>query len=156
MYKFPSPFQFQNIINGIYSLNNSRFFAGIMIILLNIGSRFITIKLSKTQEEFLRNSTGHQILIFAIAWMGTRDIFVALVITAVFMILSQFLLNENSKFCILPKYMKELKSVIDVNNDDELSEEEIKNAISVLKKANEIERKKQNYELMYAFKNDWA
>lgn len=144
------------LLEAIYSLNNSRFFAGIMIIILNIGSRFITIKLSKTQEEFLRNSIGHQLLIFAIAWMGTRDIFIALILTAVFIVLTQFLLNENSQFCVLPKYMRELKQVIDLNEDGDLSEAEIQNAIRILKKAKEMERKKQNYEFLYAFRNDWA
>lgn len=147
---------YNQLINSIYSLNNSKFFAGIMIILLNIGSRFITIKLSKTQEEFLRNSIGHQILIFAIAWMGTRDIFTALLLTAIFVILTQFLLNEDSNFCVLPKYMRELQKEMDINDDDNLSEQEITRAINILKKAKEQERKKQNLELMYAFRNDWT
>jgi hypothetical protein len=147
---------YNQLINSIYSLNNSKFFAGIMIILLNIGSRFITIKLSKTQEEFLRNSIGHQILIFAIAWTGTRDIFTALLLTAIFVILTQFLLNEASNFCVLPRYMSELQKEMDINDDDNLSEQEIIRAINILKNAKEQERKKQSLELMYAFRNDWS
>ena len=62
-------------------LNNSKFFAGLVMIMLNIGSKYITIELSKSQEEYLRNSIGRQMLIFAISWMGSRDILIALALT---------------------------------------------------------------------------
>jgi hypothetical protein len=39
-------------------------------------------------------SISKQILIFAMAWMGTRDIYAALGLTAVFTILSDYLFNE--------------------------------------------------------------
>ena len=46
--------------------------------MLNIGSKYITIELSKSQEQYLKNKIGRQILIFAISWMGSRDILIAL------------------------------------------------------------------------------
>ena len=55
-------------------LNNSKFFAGLVMIMLNIGSKYITIELSKSQEQYLKNNIGRQLLIFAISWMGSRDI----------------------------------------------------------------------------------
>ena len=82
---------------GLFSsLNNSKFFAGLVMIMLNIGSKYITIGLSKSQEQYLRNSAGRQMLIFAISWMGSRDIVIALILTAVFTILTDHLFNENS------------------------------------------------------------
>jgi len=45
-------------------LNNSKFFAGIVMIMLNIGSKYITIKLSKSQEAYLRNTIARQLLSF--------------------------------------------------------------------------------------------
>ena len=86
----------------ISALNTSKLFAGLMIIVLNIASRFVNIKLSKTMESYLKYTFSRQILIFAIAWMGTRDIYIALVISIVFMICVDYLFNENSRFCILP------------------------------------------------------
>ena len=65
-------------------LNNSKFFAGLVMIMLNIGSKYITVELSKNQEEYLKNNIGRQMLIFAISWMGSRDILVALALTAIF------------------------------------------------------------------------
>ena len=68
------------MFNSIKSVNNSKFFAGFIMIMLNIGSKYVVIKLSKSQEQYLRNTIGRQLLIFSIAWMGTRDIFTALII----------------------------------------------------------------------------
>ena len=35
---------------SLSGLNNSKFFAGLVMILLNIGSKYITIKISKSQK----------------------------------------------------------------------------------------------------------
>ena len=70
------------IHNHIMFLNNSKFFAGVVMILLNIGSKFISIQFSKSTEEYLKMNVTKQLLVFAMAWMGTRDIYVALVLTA--------------------------------------------------------------------------
>ena len=60
--------------NHIMFLNNSKFFAGVIMILLNIGSKFITIQFSKSTEEYLKMNVTKQLLVFSMAWMGTRDI----------------------------------------------------------------------------------
>jgi len=94
---------FGGLHNYIQSLNNSKLFAGLMIIILNIASKFVTVKLSKTMEAYLKFTFSRQILIFTIAWMGTRDIYIALVITIVFILFMDFLFNEESRFCCLPE-----------------------------------------------------
>jgi hypothetical protein len=76
-----------------------------MMIFLNIGSRYITIELSKTQKEYLTNSILRQVLVFAVAFIGTRDLIIALVLTAVFTILVDGLFHEDSKISVLPKSM---------------------------------------------------
>ena len=75
-------------------LNNSKFFAGIVMILLNVGSKFIQIQFSRSTEEYMKWSVSKQLLVFAMAWMGTRDIYTALGLTAIFTILSEYLFNE--------------------------------------------------------------
>ena len=42
---------FSYLHNQVQVMNNSKIFAGIMIITLNIASRFVNIKLSKTMES---------------------------------------------------------------------------------------------------------
>ena len=120
---------------NIMTLNNSKYFAGIVMIMLNLGSRFITIEFSESQKALMQNSLIRQLLIFSVAWMGTRDIYTALVLTAVFTILADHLLNESSKFCILPDRLKKFKKSIDINNDGKLTDDEINRAINILKQS---------------------
>ena len=134
------------IHNHILFLNNSKFFAGIIMILLNIGSKFIAIQFSRSTEEYLKLNVTKQILVFAMAWMGTRDIYTALILTAVFTVLSDHLFNEESPYCLVPKKFRVLSKIIDTNNDNIISEQEINDAISILEKARrEKEMKKQKH-----------
>ena len=130
---------FNNIIafadNHIMFLNNSKFFAGIIMILLNVGSKFISIQFSKSTEEYLKMNVTKQLLVFSMAWMGTRDIYTSLVLTAVFTILSDHLFNEESPYCCVPDKYRILAKLIDENKDGQVSEEEINNAINILEKA---------------------
>ena len=65
-----------NILRSVaHNINTSKFFAGFVMIMLNIGSKYITIKLSKSQEAYLRNTIARQLLIFSIIWMGTTRCF---------------------------------------------------------------------------------
>ena len=131
------------IHNHILFLNNSKFFAGIVMILLNIGSKFIAIQFSKSTEEYLKMNISKQLLVFAMAWMGTRDIYTALVLTAVFTILSDHLFNEESPYCCVPEKYRILTKIIDENNDETVTEQEINNAILILEKAKKDKQKMQ-------------
>ena len=121
--------------NHVMFLNNSKFFAGIIMILLNVGSKFIAIQFSRSTEEYLKMNITKQILVFAMAWMGTRDIYTSLVLTAVFTVLSDHLFNEESPYCIVPKKYRILTKIIDTNSDGVVSDTEINNAIAILEKA---------------------
>ena len=103
---------FKNFVQSIKSLNDSKFFAGLVMIMLNIGSKYVTIELSKSQEQYLRNSVGRQLLIFSISWMGSRDIFMALILTASFNVLTMFLFNEKSQMCIIPESWRNFNDIL--------------------------------------------
>jgi hypothetical protein len=135
----------------IMYLNNSKFFAGIIMILLNVGSKFITIQFSKSTEEYMKMSVCKEILVFSMAWMGTRDIYTALGLTAVFAILSDHLFNEESSLCIVPEKYRILEKIIDTNNDAEVSETELSQAISVLEKAKKEKTRKEQQGAMMKF-----
>ena len=135
----------------IMYLNNSKFFAGIIMILLNVGSKFITIQFSKSTEEYMKMSICKEILVFSMAWMGTRDIYTALGLTAVFTILSDHLFNEESSLCIVPEKYRILEKIIDTNNDAEVSETELSQAINVLEKAKKEKTRKEQQGAMMKF-----
>lgn len=88
------------IIKTINSLNNSKYFAGIAMLLLNIGSKYISIELSDSQEEFLQNIIIRRLALFTIFWFGTKDIIISFILTATFVILVSHIFNENSQYCI--------------------------------------------------------
>ena len=122
---------------SLLKVNKSKLFLGICVLIMNIGSKYIQVKLSKSQEAFLRNYILRELIIFIAIFLTTRDIILSFILTASFFILSSHLFNENSKFCILPEKFKNLHEVIDTNKDGTITEEEIKKAESILKKANE-------------------
>ena len=102
---------------GVYRLNNSLFFAGVVMIMLNIGSRYIELKLDPSTENFLKTALSKELLVFSVCWMGTRDLIVALVLTAVFVVLADYGLNANSNCCIMPhKYRVMNQSVANVGS----------------------------------------
>ena len=129
---------FSYLHNNIQTLNNSKIFAGLMIITLNIASKFVNIKLSKSMESYLKFTFSKQILVFAIAWMGTRDIYVAILMTVIFTILFEYLLNEDSKLCCLPEEFQNYHISLLENEDknkEEVTDEDIKKATDILDRA---------------------
>jgi hypothetical protein len=132
-------------------VNNSKIFAGIIMICLNIGSKFITVKLSKSQEEYLKNHVAREFIIFAACWMGTRDILLSLLLTVSFFIITEFLFHEDSSLCIMPEYLKNIQSAIDLNGDGVISQSEIDNAMKILTKAKEIRQTKEKEDVYRYF-----
>jgi len=131
------------IHDHIMLLNSSKFFAGIIMILLNVGSKFISIQFSKSTEEYLKMSVSKQLLVFSMAWMGTRDIYTALGLTAIFVVLSDHVFNEESSLCIVPEKYRVLNSLIDANKDGVITDEELKNAEKILEKARKDKLKRE-------------
>jgi len=131
---------FTDITNYLKNINDSKIFAGLMIITLNISSKFVNIKLSKTVESYLKNSFSRTVLVFVIAWMGTRDLFVALGICLIFTFLVDYVFNEESMFCVLPEAFTDyhVNLLDDEKNCKVFTKEDVDKAIEVLRKAKDI------------------
>jgi hypothetical protein len=72
----------------VEKFTTSPFFIGILILLTNIGSRYITHEFSSSDEEYSQNILLRRIAIFAVCYMGTRDLIVSILLTAGFVILA--------------------------------------------------------------------
>ena len=120
------------------SLNNNKIFAGVIILIMNICSRYATLELSKSQEYYVKYIFGKQLLLFAIIWIGTRDIIISIVLTILFLILADYLLNDQSKYCIIPSNCK----VEDFSGN--ITQKDINDSISILKKAHALKRDKSS------------
>lgn len=133
---------FSNIQHSFKDLNNSKYFAGVIMIMLNIGSKYITIKLSKSQEAYLKSSVARQLLIFSIIWMGTRDLLISFIMSAVFIVMTDHLFNEKSKYCVLPESLRAYEDLIDTNKDGKISQSELDKARKILERAHKEETQK--------------
>jgi len=125
---------FDTINNYLKELSSSKYFIGLAMIFLNLASRFFELRLSPGQEHFIK-SISREALIFTIAFMGTRDIVTSFILTGIFIILANFVFNEDSKYCVLPEKYKQMSKVLDINKDNLVSQTEINDAISILEKA---------------------
>lgn len=91
-------------------------------------------------ESYLKYTFSRNVLIFAIAYVGSRDIYVATFVTLLFILFMDYLLNENSALCILPESFKEyhinlienMDNNIPLQNSKSPTIDEINNAIKVL------------------------
>lgn len=143
-----------NIRRIFQPLNDSKFLIGISMLLINIGSKYVEMGLSSSQEEALRNGLGRELLIFAMMFTGTRDIVVSILMTAAFVVLSNYLFNENSKYCIIPQQLRRLAHAADKNKDKIVSAKEEADALRTLKLA-ESQKQRANQEAFnnYLMKN---
>lgn len=118
-------------------LNKSKIFAGIVMVLLNISSKYIHIKLTPAQEVYLRKYITRELFVFATCWLGTRDIYVALGVTLLFFIISNYIFHEDSGF--LPKQE---------GMELPVRQDEIDAAVNVLRRAKEQTEKTVQNELL--------
>jgi hypothetical protein len=133
------------IHKAVLSINNSKIFAGMVMILLNIASKFVNIKLTPSQELYIRNNISGELFVFATCWLGTRDLYIAIGVTFLFFIFTEYIFNEESTIGIIPKHDGEALPV---------KKEELENAIKILKRDRESKENKEKDELyeMFSFK----
>jgi hypothetical protein len=105
----------------------------------------------------MKLSVTKQLLVFAMAWMGTRDIYASLMLTAAFTILSDHLFNEESGYCVVPEKYRVLSKAINTNDDGNVSPEELNNAIVILEKAKkekQLKKQKESFALYHEYLQD--
>jgi hypothetical protein len=126
------------IHKAVLTLNKSKIFAGVVMILLNIASKFVHIKLTTSQEAYIRKYISGELFIFATCWLGTRDLYVSIGVALLFFIFTTYIFNEDSKIGILPKQDE---------NKLPVKKEELENAIKVLKRDRESKENMEKDEL---------
>ena len=116
-------------------LNNSKYFSGFIMILMNLGSKYVPLELSEEQEEFLSKKVIRRLLVFAIFFMATRYVLVSIILTGIFILFIGSLLNDNSKFCLIKKRNPKTK-IID--------KEDVEKAQKIIKKYEKQQMMKRN------------
>ena len=82
------------------SINTNPYFIGIMMLLLNLGGRFLSLEISKEQEKFLSQPLVRRFFLFAVLFVATRNIIIAVALAFVVILLLGYLFNENSTLCL--------------------------------------------------------
>jgi len=113
------------------------------MICLNIGSRYIQLNLDESTESYIKYALTKEIMVFTISWMATRNIYMSLGLTAVFIVLADFIMNEKSRYCLLPKKFIKSRRMNELVDNKILSEKEINDALEVLERA-KVQKFKQN------------
>ena len=90
-----SPFE-----QAVFALNSNPYFIGTMMLLLNLGGRFIAMEMTKSQEQFFQNPWVRRLLIFTVLFVGTRNVIVAFWMSIIIILLIGYLFNENSSLCL--------------------------------------------------------
>lgn len=80
--------------------NNNPYFIGIMMLILNLGGRFISLEVTKQQEQFLQHPWVRRVLIFTVLFIATRNLWVAFWTTLTVVLFLGYLFNENSSLCL--------------------------------------------------------
>lgn len=90
-----------NPLDGLLQVfNQNPYFIGLMMLLLNLGGRFISLEVTKQQEQFLQLPWVRRVLIFTVLFVATRNLWVAFWMTLVVVLFLGYLLNENSALCL--------------------------------------------------------
>jgi hypothetical protein len=83
------------------SLNGSKYFSGIMMILLNIGGKQISNEISSVQENILNHIVIRRLLVFVVVFVATKDVKISLIVTICFIVIVTGFFNEDSKYCVV-------------------------------------------------------
>lgn len=84
------------------SLNDNKYFAGVALIILNLGSRYLAADLGQFHESLLNNDLVKRFILFSLFFVATRDVIIALTLTLIFSFLVYGFLHEKSKFSLVP------------------------------------------------------
>ena len=82
------------------AVNTNPYFIGVMMLLLNLGGRFLALEISKEQEKFLAQPAVRRFFLFAVLFVATRNFVIAAGLAVIVIILLGYLLNENSELCL--------------------------------------------------------
>ena len=113
---------------GLSRLNNSRLFTGVVMIIMNIGGKYIAKDIPKNADKIFSHWFMRVFVIFCISFVATHDIVTSGYITVIFFIIFKILINEKHSLCVIPKN----KINIDINGDGHITLDEIIRAQKII------------------------
>ena len=79
-------------------MSENKIFIGLIMVLVNIGARFIIEEIGEEHKEILHNTYFRKLVVlFNLVFMATRDIGVALIVTLIFAIIINEILGKEDE-----------------------------------------------------------
>lgn len=86
----------------IAPINNSRVVWGVAAMVFNLGSRWLVADITPAQQRILSHPLFKRAAVLCMFFAATRDVLLSAVLALVMVTLMEGLLNERSRFCVLP------------------------------------------------------
>lgn len=86
-------------------LNTDKILYTFAMLSTNMGSRYVIQDVTKFQERVLASEVGKKFVLFCMVFVATRDVVLSIIITFAVICIMKVLLNEHSRFCIIPWIM---------------------------------------------------
>ena len=78
-------------------LAENKIFIGLVMIMVNVGARFIIEELSDEHREIAKGDIFRKLVVFCSVFMATRDIVISLIVTIIFVVLMNEILKTEKK-----------------------------------------------------------
>jgi hypothetical protein len=101
--------------------------SALSMVLMNIGSRYIAMDISKAQEQILKHQVFRRITLFCIFYVATRSVLTSCMLTFIFILINSCFLHEESMFCMLP-YSARKVDVTTISVDEYIAAKKIVDA----------------------------
>jgi len=113
-----------SIKDSFSCINENKYIIGLTMIMLNIGARFIIDELDDDLRKIISNTIVRRVVIFCSFFMATKDLFTAIVLTIIFVIL----INE-----VFAKELEELEEGDEKKGGGSYNKNELEKTIQKLK-----------------------
>ena len=86
----------------VTNLNSNKYFLAMMMVIFNLGSKYLVLDLSKNQEIILKNTIFRKFTLFCVFFIGCRDVRVSFLMMILFTLVTKTILNQNSMLYVFP------------------------------------------------------
>jgi len=128
----------------LQAINSSRLFNGISTLGMHIGGRFISSEIPKNVDTVFNKPFFRRIFIFLIMFLAFRDIKWAILITLIFILAFNYILNSKSRMYIGQIFGYRPEQDIP-KQPDIITVEELEKAKKIIKTYNESLEKQKIY-----------
>ena len=119
---------------AITFVNTNPYIIGCFMLILNLGGRFLSLELTKKQEEFLAAPWMRPALFFTVIFIATRNLAAAFWVSLLFFSIIWVVANENSPYCLIPSWCGH-----NIENEKKVYEENVKKFFTLNQVPKEVE-----------------